>query len=156
MTTTNRIVPILGLMVLLGAGASFLLSIPRLATINIPINIDHIEARGHTRALELIPAYQAGVCDGKWVGYNIATGIVMVSCGIPNTAPPECLVVSYRITEDAGNTILVGEAYNTTAYVDYCYKIKSRPGFSNWDDTQAWASAPLDLKAAIISAFGLP
>jgi len=127
-----------------------------LAFTDISINKAHVTERGHTRALELLPTYQSGVCNGKWVGYNITQGIVMISCGIPNTAPPECLIVSYRVTENAGAAVLVDDAYNTTAYVDLCYKARTRPGFSGWDDAGTWITAPLDLKAAIISAFGTP
>ena len=90
----------------------------------IPLNKAHITERGHTEALSLFPAYQSGACAGKWVGYNITQGIVMVVCGIPDN-PSECLYVSYRVTENAGTTILVGEAYNTTAYVDLCYKAQT-------------------------------
>lgn len=133
-----------------------LFGIAVLGMFDIPINGAHVRERGHTRAELLLPAYRSGVCKGKWVGYNLTAGVVMVACGIPNTNPSECLVVSYRVTENAGATVLVEDAYNTTAYVGYCSKVYNRKGFSGWDDEGTWLVAPLDLKAAIVSAFGKP
>ena len=127
-----------------------------LGVFNIPINIEHVVERGHTDALTLLPAYQAGICEGKWVGYNITSGTVLVACGVPDTSPPQCLLVGYRVTENMGASVLVDDAYNTTAYVDYCYKAYNRAGFLNWNDSGTWVTAPLDLKAAIISAYGEP
>jgi hypothetical protein len=136
-------------LVLLGGGIA-----EPAAVVAIPLNETHIEDRGHTQALELLPAYKTGVCEGKWVGYNITTGIIRVVCGIPDSQ--NCLVVIYRVTENAGATVLVGEAYNCTAYVAPCYKAYSRAGYSDWESEDTWITASLDLKASIISAFGNP
>lgn len=132
----------------LGAGLCVLVLFA--AVLGIPINDAHIEARGHTQAQTLLPAYKAGVCEGKWVGYNIASGEILVACGVPDTHPPQCLLVGYRVTENAGATILGSEAYNTTAYVTDCYKAYKRSGFMKW------SMVPIDLRASIVSVFGRP
>jgi len=139
---------------MLGLCALVLLAV--VSIFGIPLNETHITEREHTQALELLPAYKSGVCEGKWVGYNITSGEVLVACGIPGTNPPQCLLVGYRVTENMGSTILTDEAYNTTAYVTDCYKAYKRTGFLDWDNAGTWVAAPLDLKAAIISAFGAP
>jgi hypothetical protein len=127
-----------------------------LGVFNIPINGTHVRERNHTQAEALLPAYRSGVCDAKWVGYNITAGMVLVACKLPNTNPAQCLLVGYRVTENVGETVLVEDAYNTTAYVDLCSRAYNRKGFLGWDDAGTWLVAPLDLKAAIISAFGEP
>lgn len=123
--------------------------------VGISINETHVAERGHTKASTLLPAYREGVCAGKWVGYNIAAGTILVACGIKDTT--KCLFVVYRVTENMGMVVLsADDAYNTTCYVDDCKKAKSRDGYLDWEDDGTWLTAPLDLKAALISAFGEP
>lgn len=140
------IVPMFLLLALVAFGA--------VALVGISINEIHVAERGHTKASTLLPAYREGVCAGKWVGYNIVAGTILVTCGIKDTT--KCLFVVYRVTENMGTIVLSDDAYNTTCYVDDCQKARGRDGYLDWNDDGTWLTAPLDLKAALISAFGKP
>lgn len=149
-------------------GLMFVLVLAALAAIgpittNIPERVEHITERGHLDALALLPAYQDGVCSGKWVGYSITRGQVMVKCRLPDTTPPKCLFVFYKVTENRGTKMMPpGKEYNPTCLVEECWKYtKEYQDWNNssawgWDNAGTWVVAPLDLKAAIISAFGSP
>ena len=153
------VVGLFGLTILGGGGTAPTQALSRVNTFSLPIDYAHIEKHGHASAIELVKIYETGVCEGKWVGYNVTQGRVLVACRIKDTTPPACLLVSYQITENHGSTLLVEGpegAHHITAYVDECWRAYKRNGYSNWDDAGTWVVAPLDLKAAIISAFGEP
>lgn len=125
-----------------------------LMMLGIALNIPHIVARGHTKALGMLPTYRNNSCDGKWVYYSLTQGTIMVACGLENTRPKRCLFIPFRVTENMGRHILKrGEGYNCTVFVDYCYKGKQ---YNNKNGFQPWGQVPLDLRAAIVGVFGEP
>lgn len=120
------------------------------AVVNVPFNADHAEERGHVEASAIDRSYRGGECEDKRVYYSRAGGTLLVSCRLPETSPPRCGVLVFRVTENLGKRILPRDvAYNATVHVTECWKVPD-------EGYQEWARVDPSLRGAIGEMFGAP